>query len=340
MPLTIIGIDEAGYGPLLGPLCVGMAAFEVDRFEPGQPAPDLWRLLAGGVCRKAGDRRGRIAIEDSKKLKLPNDSARHPLTHLERGVLAFLARLGHAPADDAAMLAALRARGEGLAWYGVDPAPVPIANDAVQLGIAGNILAGALSQAGVRPLDLACRVVGERAFNRAVRERGTKAATTEIGLREHLTLAWERWGGAPGDDHGPRVVCDRQGGRIEYGQVLAGLVPGIAPDGVSILDERPERSRYLLRGVGADGAARRMTVMFQPEAETACLPVALASMTAKYVRETLMARFNRYWAARAAAAGLDELKPTAGYSTDARRWLGDAAAIVTPDERREMVRIA
>ncbi|MCW5766161.1 MAG: hypothetical protein KIT68_09325 [Phycisphaeraceae bacterium] len=340
MALTIVGIDEAGYGPMLGPLCVGVAALRVDAWSPGGPAPDLWEVLGAGVCRKPGDKRGRIAVEDSKKLKLANDSRRHPLTHLERGVMAFLSRLGHAPTDDAQLLAALRARGEGLPWYAVDPVPVPLGGDAALLAIAGNTLGKALTDAGVGVLDVGCRVVGERAFNRAVRERGSKAEATAIGLRDHLTAAWEKFGAEPGDDHGPRIVCDRQGGRQEYAELLAELVPGLAADGVTILEQRPERSRYLVRGVGSDGAPRRMTVMFQPEAESACLPVALASMTAKLVRELLMGRFNRYWQARAAAAGIAELKPTAGYVTDARRWLKDASALISRDERRDMVRIA
>ncbi len=48
-----------------------------------------------------------------------------------------------------------------------------------------------------------------------------------------------------------------------------------------------------------------------------------------------MMRFNRYWASRQA-----ELKPTAGYVQDARRWLGDVQGTMTPEERKAMVRLA
>lgn len=65
------------------------------------------------------------------------------------------------------------------------------------------------------------------------------------------------------------------------------------------------------------------------------LPVALASMIAKYVRELAMHRFNRYWSKR-----MPELKPTAGYTLDARRWLADAAQVITKEERAVMVRRA
>ena len=83
-----------------------------------------------------------------------------------------------------------------------------------------------------------------------------------------------------------------------------------------------------------------MTVTFMPEAESAHLPVALASMIAKLIRELAMARFNRYWCDRARAAASLELKPTAGYRQDAARWLHDARDILTPEDRRAMIRNA
>jgi len=47
------------------------------------------------------------------------------------------------------------------------------------------------------------------------------------------------------------------------------------------------------------------------------LPIALASMTAKYVRELWMDRMNRWFAAR-----VTNLAPTAGYVKDGRRFVG------------------
>ena len=62
------------------------------------------------------------------------------------------------------------------------------------------------------------------------------------------------------------------------------------------------------------------------------MPVALASMLAKYIREAVMQRFNAYWCAR-----MPELRPTAGYYGDARRFLADiqpliASAEVAPEQ--------
>jgi ribonuclease HII len=52
-------------------------------------------------------------------------------------------------------------------------------------------------------------------------------------------------------------------------------------------------------------------------------PVALASMFSKYLRELYMHVFNRYWSRQHSG-----LRPTAGYYTDARRWLEDAAPVI------------
>ena len=89
--LVYAGIDEAGYGPRLGPLCVGLGVFRVQEWQPGDPAPDLWRQLAPAVTREVKDRKGRIPFADSKVLKLSNQLKKsHPLRHLERGVMAML----------------------------------------------------------------------------------------------------------------------------------------------------------------------------------------------------------------------------------------------------------
>jgi hypothetical protein len=356
MALLVVGIDEAGYGPLLGPLCVGVAALRVEAWAEGDGAPEWWSLLEPAVCRKAGDRRGRVAVDDSKKLKLPNDGARHPLTHLERGVLAFMAAAGARPASESDLLSALGAKSHG-EWYDAPAADAgwsaesvgedeqqadgrrgvfPVAHSPEQIGIAANRLGLALAGAGVAVERLACRVIAEEEFNATVRREGTKAAATALAIGEAIRWAWAR-----GQDDGElhvRVVCDRQGGRTDYEQYVGAMLPGAV---VRVLEQGPERARYAVQpaagGPGGEGGGGRrgMIVQFQTEAESAHLPVALASMTAKLVRETLMGRFNRYWCSR-----LPELKPTAGYAQDGRRWLNDLRGVLTPAERERLVRIA
>src|SRR5689334_20497672 len=68
----IVGIDEAGYGPNLGPLVQSAVAARV---------PDgvgcLWQCLANGVRRAADPDDGRVLIDDSKLVYAgPNGLAR------------------------------------------------------------------------------------------------------------------------------------------------------------------------------------------------------------------------------------------------------------------------
>ena len=70
-------------------------------------------------------------------------------------------------------------------------------------------------------------------------------------------------------------------------------------------------SRYRLK---IDGILS--TITFASKTDEHHLPAALASMIAKYTRELYMLRFNHYFRSQ-----ISELKPTAGYVQDGRRFL-------------------
>src|SRR5260370_41854181 len=84
----IIGVDEAGYGPNLGPFVMTAVACRV---PDDLGCPNLWQLL-GGVVRQAGDDAeegdGRVLVDDSKLVY----STTRGLAELERGVHALLLR--------------------------------------------------------------------------------------------------------------------------------------------------------------------------------------------------------------------------------------------------------
>lgn len=328
MALVYCGIDEAGYGPMLGPLCVGLACFRVDRWDHDAHVPDLWELLSAGVCRSLkesrADKRGRVTIADSKQLKLSNQTkTRHPLTHLERAALTLLGSAGVSVPDDGHLFAALGATLPKESWYAGEAIELPLGSSAGEIGIATNVLGTALCEAGVAAEELACIAVGEERFNQIVRTEGTKGEVTASAIGTHLRTIERRFKGS-GDD--VRIVCDRLGARKGYADLIERELPGTRAER---LMETPERSIYRL--VGWPGDAR---IMFEIDSEQAHLPVASASIFAKLTRELAMARFNRYFSGL-----LAELKPTAGYYTDARRWLGDAQSVLDATTRKKLVRI-
>src|SRR5262245_8810770 len=88
----IAGIDEAGYGPNLGPFVMTAV---VCRVRTIPPEGCLWSLLSAAVRRggKAGKGDKRLVIDDSKVVH----NGKRGLANLERGVFATLGKQITAP---------------------------------------------------------------------------------------------------------------------------------------------------------------------------------------------------------------------------------------------------
>jgi hypothetical protein len=108
------------------------------------------------------------------------------------------------------------------------------------------------------------------------------------------------------------VVCDKHGGRNRYGPLLQHFFPDCF---VETHNESRACSTYRW-----GPPLRRVEVRFLAGGES-FLPSALASMTAKYLREQAMAAFNAFWQRQ-----VPGLRPTAGYPQDARRFWDDIRA--------------
>lgn len=307
--LVLAGIDEAGYGPLLGPLVVARAVLALPALEHDAPIPDLWQLLQTAVSRDLTTRKGRIAVNDSKKLHTPKAG----VSHLERGALAFANLAGHRPAHVGDWLHYLGAHAPAdplLPWYATTDQspwqPLPSACTQGETAIANSLLATAAARAidgGVQCPGLGCEVFFEDRFNHLAAAARSKAAVSFAAVSRHLLHIWDALG-----HHHPIVVVDRQSGRTHYRELLALAFPSAR---LSIIDETDVISAYTI-----EAADRSMRVSFEVESEQRHMPTALASMVAKLTRELLMDRFNAFFGLH-----FPTIAPTAGYATDGKRFL-------------------
>ena len=320
----LLGTDEAGYGPHLGPLVVAASAWELpDRIAPEK----LYTTLGKVVCReKSHDGDTRLAIADSKQLY----QAGGTLAQLERGVLAMLAILGRATMswvdcwrcfecgrrsaecgvpDSPVPPSAIRNPQSAIPdpWHDGYDEPLPVATCSEDLTRTAALLAGGCEARQVRLAALAADVLSPRRFNDELTEYGNKA--------EVLSLTTLRLARRLVDDLPPGeviVACDKHGGRAYYAALLQHVFDS---DLVRASKESPELSVYEL-------VARGRTIEFRfMEQGERMLPTALASMTAKYLRELGMRPFNAFWKRH-----VPGLKATAGYSTDAGRFYREIRA--------------
>ena len=306
----LAGIDEAGYGPHLGPLVVASAAIEFAAAP--LPDPDLWESLAAHVCKRPSRGGTHVVICDSKVAYTSGGS----LKTLERTVLGFLAAAGHRPRTFSELLRAMAAPA-GPGSNGSAPAPwedpealrLPREAAPGEVDAAAGHLAAGLAAIGGRAAALRVSVASAARFNDLVGSGRNKAGALFALAADLLGEVLRRADGGP-----VHVVMDRHGGRRYYAQLLAGAFPMMPVEPIA---ETPGESRYrLARGE----APAEITV--RERSESTSTATALASMAAKYVRELAMGQMNAYFRAR-----VPGLRATAGYGTDAWRFLDDIAAV-------------
>ena len=294
------GIDEAGYGPFVGPLTVGYAMFRVPSLDS-----NLWEILSPHCAPKPSRNDNRIWLNDSKQVNQgPNGRQR-----LSRGVAAFRKKM---TSDK-----------DITSWINKPPSPnkkliraVPwfsnlkksllcpeISQERAELDAEN--LSQLLYPNGINLAELGARTVPAIEMNQSFKTGLNKSELnfrTTIECVKHLISLS---GDAP-----LRIEIDQHGGRLKYKNMLEKL---LAPKKIKTHGENQSGSTYTLLF-----ARKKVELRFSSSADKKFAPVALASMAAKQTRERCMDMWNDYFQEQCPS-----VKPTKGYGVDGKRWLRD-----------------
>ena len=302
----LLGTDEAGYGPNLGPLVVTGTLWRIPDAVPGDALYRHLPSIRSSPAHAAGSSTA-VVIGDSKTLYKPGAG----LAALEQVALAALrltdgleAAGGSWPTWREILTRCDPSCAEPLEqnpWYSTFDGPLPRDATVDTVRDTQTQLAAALDAADVQLLAIQSQIVCPAKFNDRVASCGNKASALSfwtLELVERMTASIEA--GAI------EIQCDKHGGRNRYGPLLQQVFPEY------LIEVRQESKAQSVYRWGP--ATRRIEARFVAKGEQ-FLPTALASMISKYLRELAMLAFNTYW-----TGCVPGLRPTAGYPEDARRF--------------------
>ncbi|MHC4423265.1 MAG: hypothetical protein ACYSWR_01165 [Planctomycetota bacterium] len=298
---VLVGIDEAGFGPILGPLVISSSTFSLPR---RLIKADLWQILRKSVSNKRKHLAGRLLITDSKKAY----SKSLGIKHLQRTVLTCLRYLYQEPATLTELLTMVcpdsLERLETYPWY-KQAGSYHISTNEADMTIASAVLKNNLAAKGIELLTLRSSCLDVAYYNKMMGSVKNKASVLFTATSQLIKRAFDNFAG---DEL--QIVIDRQGGRVRYRKILQRMFPNME---LMILREKTAASSYELKT-----SNKKMRLHFVVGADERFLPVSLASMVSKYLRELLVDNINRYFVHFHA-----DLKPTAGYWKDGLRFIHD-----------------
>lgn len=299
----LIGTDEAGYGPNLGPLVVGATIWQV----PDDWHPDgMYESLADVISAQANDD-DCLVLADSKTLYQPGKG----VGELETQVLAALGVAGISLAHwrDAWQRVAPAADGSvaDVPWHRDFNMPLPMQSSSERIAHITANTSRKLRERTTAIGRIRATALFPRPFNDLVGKFGNKAAVLSHITIELVREMLESYRRQP-----VLIHCDKHGGRNHYFALLQHFFPDTL---IQIVEEGRSQSIYRWSDSG-----RKVEIRFVAKGER-FPPAALASMVAKYLRELSMHAFNEYWRQR-----VPDIRPTAGYPVDARRFKEQIAA--------------
>ncbi|MBR0238396.1 MAG: hypothetical protein IJQ39_09925 [Thermoguttaceae bacterium] len=339
--MYILGTDEAGYGPNLGPLVISVSVWTAERDLSGT---EMYERLRPVVCQASNKRTlkstpGSFLLDDSKKLYQGQKTA--GLKHLEYALLSSLRCLGRISnnASFSDLFNALTVCNEQTyslpSWEIPEQTPLPIDADKTYLDETTIAFTHIQEESGIHLTDLRSDVVFPARFNVQCDALGNKSTLLSKTTLNLLKIALKN---CPGETV---VWCDKHGGRNFYADLLNDYFnespdkrssgngsekdsdgqlslfddcekqdEQARPNFVEILEQSESISSYRFTW---QGYVR--TIHFQAKSDCSP-PAAMASIACKYLRELFMNQLNEYWQKK-----VPGLEPTAGYPVDAKRFL-------------------
>jgi ribonuclease HII len=305
----LAGIDEAGYGPILGPLVVSSTAFSVPQELLSK---NLWQILKKSVNIKKTKLAGRLLIADSKKAFTQSQG----IGHIQRTTLACLKSLEKEPKTLIELLSELCPSYIGqlssYPWYG-KTGDYRLSFNSEDIAIASTVFNNDLSDNGLKFVKINSICLDVQQFNDTVAAVDNKSNVLFSVTAKLIQSLWDLL--KKSDESELHIIIDRQGGKTHYRKGLQVMFESLE---LRILKETEKVSSYRLEGEG-----KKMTLHFVVAADRKYLPVSLASMVSKYLRELMVHNINNYF-----KSFNSQLKPTAGYWEDGQRFIKDLNTLI------------
>jgi ribonuclease HII len=268
--MLVMGVDENGLGPRLGPLVATSLTLETARYARSSLCARGLRL--GLTDSKETGGFGRMGFTESVALALleigPNGRTVSTANDLLDRVFPGLRPQLQSRCPDPRTAAQCWGVDLGLPAFGGDP------------GFGRDLLDRLVGRSRLRVVDVQSRVACAGILN-AELGAGRNKLDVDLALFEEMIEDVRSRHGEP-----LLVVCGMIGGIRDY----ASRFGRFEPETVEELSRRRGQRRYCIEGLGE--------VRFEVDADARHLPVALASIVGKYVREICMRRIGEFYQQR------------------------------------------